>query len=113
MGGISKFIEESRNEEGQEKLTNYTRKQTSEMFKALPEEPFNDVSDGATASFDDQSSLLVNRNSSTREGEGEKLQDDKRLLNDVFNAVTEGISILDKELNIIKVNQFMKTMLSN
>ena len=38
---------------------------------------------------------------------------DEKFLNDVFNSISEGISVLDLDLNIIKVNHFIEKMYSH
>ena len=40
----------------------------------------------------------------------DKLKENDKFLNDVFNSISDGISILDKDLNIIQTNKIMKKM---
>ncbi len=40
----------------------------------------------------------------------EKIKENEKFFNDVFNSISDGISILDKDLNIIQTNKIMEKM---
>jgi PAS domain S-box-containing protein len=43
----------------------------------------------------------------------DELHESKRFLNDIFDAIQDGISVLDKDLNIVKVNAWVEKMRSD
>ncbi len=105
---VKKLMEE-------EKLGKFESQGTNEKLevpKKLPEEPFEDVPDETVGSVGNDV-LAVNRGISDYREVDENLQGSERFLQHVFDAINDGISVLDKELNIVRVNQFMKDMYSN
>jgi PAS domain S-box-containing protein len=40
----------------------------------------------------------------------EKIKESEKFLSDVFNSISDGLSVLDKDLNVIKTNKFMEVM---
>jgi len=99
----------------EEKLRKYEALRTNEGLEIpeeLLDEPFEDVSE-ETVGSEDNSVLALNCGISDHGEIKNELKDSGRLLQNVFDAITDGISILDKELNIVKTNQFMKDMYSN
>ena len=43
----------------------------------------------------------------------EKLKNKENFLNDIFNSIGDGISVLDKNLNVIRTNRFVEEMYNN
>jgi len=94
------------------KFENHGTNEKLEVPEELLEESFEDVSDDAVGSADTDV-LAVDRGISDYTEVDEKIQGGDKLLQDVFDAITDGISVLDKEFNIVKVNQFLKDKYPN
>ncbi len=113
MSEVPDIVEQLREAEKLGKLDSSSQNSHEELERPeeLPEEPFEDVPDETVGSVDNDF-LAVNRGISDYREVDEKLLDSERVLRNVFDAITDGISVLDKELNIVRVNQFMKDMYS-
>ena len=107
-GIVKKLMEE----EKLGKFKNHGTNEKLEVPEKLPEEPFEDVPDETVGSVGNDV-LAVNRGISDYGEVDENLRGSERFLQHVFDAINDGISVLDKELNIVRVNQFMKDMYSN
>ena len=94
------------------KFEGYGTTDTFKVLEDLHEDSFEDVSD-KTVGFAETEALVITKNFSDYKVEDETIWESKKLLQNVFDAITDGISILDKELNIVKVNQFMKDFYSD
>ena len=71
-----------------------------EVLKDFPEESFEDLPEETIDSFDNGISDYVEIDNNLKYSEN--------FLQNVFDAITDGISILDGKLNIVRVNQFIK-----
>jgi len=113
MSEVPDIVKQLREAEKLGKLDSSSQNSHEELERPeeLPEEPFEDVPDETVGSVDNDF-LAVNRGISDYREVDEKLRDSERVLRNVFDAITDGISVLDKELNIVRVNQFMKDMYS-
>ena len=58
-------------------------------------------------------SILVGRDMTARKLAEETLQESERFLSSIFSSILDGISILDKELNILRVNPTMENWYSH
>ena len=104
---VKKLIEE-------EKLGKFESQRTNEkleFLEKLPEKPFEDAPDETVGSVDNDVTA-VNRGIYDYKEVDDNNQVSEILLLNVFDAITDGISVINKELNIIRVNKFIKNMYS-
>jgi len=102
---VKKLMEE-------EKLGKFESQRTNEKLEVSEkflEDPFEDAPDETVGSVDNNVPA-VNRGISDYKEIDDNNQDSEIFLRNVFDAITDGISILNKELDIIRVNKFMKNM---
>ncbi|MCD4664429.1 MAG: PAS domain S-box protein [Bacteroidales bacterium] len=98
----------------EEKMGMFKSQGTNEKLEVpekLPEELFENVPDETVGSVDNDVPGANGGISDYREVD-EKLRGSEKFLQNVFDAINDGISVLDKELNIVRINQFMKDMYS-
>ena len=91
----------------------YTREEVEFSLVAKDGTEF-EVESSATVIHDSSGNpiALVNvlRDITERKRDEEKLNQSERFLHSVFDGIQDGISVLDSELNIIRVNQWMEKM---
>ena len=106
------IVKKMREEEKLGKFESHGTNDKLEIPEKLSEEPFEGIIDETVGSADNDVLAVKSSISDYREVDG-GLQNSEKFLQNVFNAIRDGISVLDKELNIVRVNQFMKDMYSN
>ena len=66
---------------------------------------------GNVVKIDDHIKIIgIFRDITERKNTEEKLRENEQFLQNVFDAIRDGISVLDRELNIVRVNRWMEEM---
>ncbi len=89
------------------KLKSHGNNEKVEILEKLPEESFEGLTEETIGSVEN-GVFAVHKDIADNGKIDNNIRFNENFLQNVFDAITDGISILDKNFNIIRVNQFMK-----